>query len=245
MIKYIKELKNRLYLVFINWLSILIISYFYKESILFVVTKPYYNILLKKSYFFIPYFIFTNLTEIFSIYITLVLFFSFQIVITYFMYHLFLFMTPAFYKKEYSFFYLILKIFILTWILSFFISNCYLIPLTWDFFFSFYKLNAVKSTNLHFEAKLIEFIDFYIQLYYIYVIYFQTFTILVLYLNFTKLKIIKKIRKFYYCGFTILATLFSPPDILSQIIISIALIIIYETILFIYIFQNYVKNLIR
>ena len=62
---YIKEIKNRLFLLSLTWVSTFVCSYPYKENILFLCVKPslYY---FKDSSF---YFISTDLTEIFYTYL--------------------------------------------------------------------------------------------------------------------------------------------------------------------------------
>ena len=66
MSKYFIEIRNRLLLLLLTWLSTILISYLYKEILLFSIVQP--NIVFNfsnGSTFF--YFIFTNVTEIFSV----------------------------------------------------------------------------------------------------------------------------------------------------------------------------------
>jgi len=238
MIKYFLEIKNRIFLLLITIFSTSLISYFYKETLLFLVLQPD-RLMLTNGTSKILYFIFTNVTEILSVYIQLITFLSFQITFLYTIYHCFVFLSPAMYKSEYYFVFLFLKISITIWFCSVLLSNVILIPITWDFFYSFQKLFASKFISLHFEAKLTEYLDFYITLYYLCVIYLQVFTILFFVLNYIndKIKIIQKFRKIYYYFFVIFSTLISPPDLFSQFFISLLLIFIYEILVFSIIFK--------
>lgn len=239
MSKYFVEIRNRFLLVLLTWFSTLFISYLYKEILLFSIVQP--NLILDfSSGSTFLYFIFTNVTEVFSVYFQLVLFLSFQIFLLYFFYHMFSFLSPSLFNSEYFYLNFICKIIISIWVFSLILLNYILVPLTWNFFLSFQNLTKAYSFNLHFEAKLDEYLNFYIELYYFSVLYCQVFTILFLFLLYTNtnIKIIRKFRKLNYYLFVIFSTLISPPDILSQIFISITSIALYEILLFSFIFRS-------
>jgi sec-independent protein translocase protein TatC len=239
MAKYILEIKNRLVLLFIAWFSTVLICYLYKETLLFVITQPYTATDFKKP-MNPSYFIFTDVTEILSIYLKLMLFFSFQIFCIYIVYHFFLFASPAFFYVEYSFFGFGVKAMLLIWIISAALSTYFLIPFTWHFFLSFQDFTLTHSFSLYFEAKLKEYLYFYMSSYFLYLFYFQFFTLFVLFLNSTKLssKKIKKSRKFNYYGFVVLSTIISPPEILSQLCIGLIIIFLYELSLLLFLLKN-------
>ena len=97
MLKYLQEIKIRLFLLFLTWLFTVLISYAYKEVLLCVILQ------VTENYNSDFYFIFTNVTEIFSVYIKLIKFLGNQILFLYFFYHLFGFFSPALFKTEYNF----------------------------------------------------------------------------------------------------------------------------------------------
>jgi sec-independent protein translocase protein TatC len=239
MIKYLFELKNRIILILITVVSMLLVSYLYKETLLFLITQPE-RLMNKNNFYSTFYFIFTNITEVLSVYITLVTFFSFQVFLLFTIYHCFVFFSPAMFKSEYYLVFSFFKISISVWFFSVLMSNFLLVPMTWDFFFSFQELFSSKFVNLHFEAKLTEYLDFYILIYYISVFYFQIFTILFFFLSYIsdKVKIIKKFRKIYYYFFVVFSTLISPPDLVSQFIITFVLICMYEILVFVIIIKT-------
>lgn len=241
MTQYLLEIKNRLFILLVTYLSTIVITYYYKEVLLFLIVQPNY-VNNKKSTLF--YFIFTDVTEIFSIYIKLLIFVSFQILIVFILYHIFVFLSPAFLQTEYKYFKMLIKIIILVWCISMFLANYIIIPLTWSFFISFQDLITNKVFNMHFEAKLSEYLYFYISLYYLCSLYFQVFVLLFFILSYvnTNVNNIKKFRKLYYFGFVVFSTLISPPDIVSQMLISIFLIVIYEILLFVFLFKIFKNN---
>lgn len=226
MLKYILEIKNRLFLLFITWISTVFVSYFYKEILLFVIVQ------INENYYPTSfYFIFTNLIEIFNIYIKLIIFLTNQIFVLYFFYHLFYFISPALFKVEYKYFYLVVTRILLVWFFSIIFFNYVFIPLTWNFFLSFQNLISV---NLYFEAKLNEFILFYISLYYLCISYGLVFMVLFFILNYINLNVgfIRKFRKLYYYLFILFSTIISPPDIFSQFFISLFIVTVYECLVF-------------
>lgn len=233
MLKYLLELKNRFFLVFLTWFSVILVGYFYKETLLFLFLE---SEVFVNNEFKVYYFIFTDVIEVFSVYIKLILFISFQFFFFFTLYHIFVFLSYGLFIFEYFYLNYVIQIIIIIWIFSIILSKYLLIPMMWEFFFNFQKLNTI---NLHFEAKLSEYLDFYIKFYYIFIFYCQIFIVFVLLLNYliADLEKIKKFRKLFYFFFVVFATLISPPEIFSQILISLILILFYEWFLFCFIFK--------
>lgn len=243
MINYFFEIKNRLFLLLITYSSTVLILYCYKEILLFLLIFPCHSYKYKKYETF--YFIFTDVTEVFSVYINLIIFMSFQILLIFFSYHTFVFVNSALFKYEYKYFKLIFKSIVTVWLISFCFSHCLIIPLTQFFFLSFQPLIIEKSFDLYFEAKLSEYIYFYINSYYACLFYFQFFATMFFVFNYVIVKIrnIKKFRKAYYVSLIFFSTIISP-DFLTQTLLSIILIIGYEIWWLIFIF-NYLKQNIK
>jgi sec-independent protein translocase protein TatC len=239
--KYYLEIKNRLLLLTLSWISAILVSYCFKEVLLFIVTK--HNIFSSHYTEETFYFIFTDVTEVFSVYITLIFFLGNQILIFHILYHLLVFIALGLYKSEYNYLTFVFKISVCFFFLSVIVFNKVLFPFSWDFFLSFQNFKVLTSLTLHFEAKLSEYLLFYIMFYHICIFYFQTFMLLILFFDYVKneLSIIKSFRKVFYYSFVIFSTLITPPDVFSQFILSTSIIISYEILMFCII----VKNLIR
>lgn len=242
MLKYFLEIKNRLILLVTTWFSTVLISYFYKEILLFLIIYPsiFMNINEDSQLF---YFIFTDVTEVLSVYFELIKFLSFQILYIYIFYHAFIFFAPAFFYPEYLYFKFSIQIIFFIWLVSGIIATYFFIPITWTFFLSFQTLTINHSFNLYFEAKLKEYFYFYTSFYYICEFYCQFFVFFLLILNY--IKILWKFRKFYYYGFIVFSTLISPPDIVSQIFLSIIFVIIYEFLFLFSLLKTHLKLLIN
>lgn len=240
MVKYLLEFRNRLLLLFLSCSYTITMSYLYKEILLFFIIQPNSSYNNSENMLFSPYFIFTEVTEIFYVYMQLLVFISFQIFLFFCLYHIFIFFSFALFKKEYQLFKTIFKLVSAVWFLAAVISHYIIIPLTWSFFLSFQDSLTTDSFNIYFESKITGYFYFYVYFYCVCNTYFQVVSFFFLsftYLNIS-LKNIKKFRKLYYFGFVILSTLLSP-DILSQLLISIFLILVYEIFIFSFIFcQN-------
>jgi sec-independent protein translocase protein TatC len=143
------------------------------------------------------------------------------------------------FKIEFYYLKTFLKFSILVWSCSIILTNSILVPMTWKFFLSFQDVISYKFVKLHFEAKLNEYLTFYILIYHLCIFYCQIFTILFFFFNYVdnKIKAIKKFRKLFYYFFIIFSTLISPPDIFSQIFISGLVILIYELLVFTFLFK--------
>ena len=95
---YIKEIRNRSCFLIITWISTIIISYSYKEKLLFLCLKPNLQYFETSSF----YFIFTDLTEIFTTYLELCYFITNQFFLIKLIYHIIIFISPGLYKFEYK-----------------------------------------------------------------------------------------------------------------------------------------------
>jgi sec-independent protein translocase protein TatC len=225
---YFSEIKNRLILVFILQSSTLLSLYYYKISVLFTFVSP----ILKLGESML-YFIFTSVTEPFSVYLNLTFFINKQLVIVYFLYHFFIFLLPALYKLEFKNLFLLNKILFIAWVFSAFVANLVLIPWTWLFFLDFYSTGCDTNFNTYFESRLVEYLDFYTSFYWVNFLYFQFIGVLFFVLNLPKttLKFVTKYRKIFFFFFFLLAAIVCP-DACSQLIFVAVLISTYELSLF-------------
>lgn len=209
MFSYITEIKNRAFLVLMLACSCFVVLYIYKETILFLIIKNF-----QRSYFVISNFNFlsTDITEIFLIYISLIKFFSLQMICLFCFYNTFVFFVPALYKIEY---FILKKFFfnlILIWFGSFILNNYVLVPLLWEFFFSFQSIHYYSLLDFYFEAKISSYLSFYKAVYFICLLYTACFLIMLTIFSFVvnKFLFIKKYRKVYYYFFFIISTSISP-----------------------------------
>jgi len=232
---YYLEIKNRILLLLFTWASLLMVCYHFKEPLLFIFidSNKYYNN--------VPYFIFTNVDEIFYVYLHLVFFIANQITLMIALYHSLIFLALGLYHSEYIQLKSILKIFIITWLCSIVLLKKIVVPFSWSFFLSFQETNNhLQPASFFFEARILEYFNYFTNFYYICLANCQLLTLSILFLNNMSKKIgtIKRFRKLFYLVFILFSTITTPPDIFSQIIMSFSLILIYELLIFL----KYIKT---
>lgn len=184
------------------------------------------------------YFIFTNVTELFSIYFKVVLFFSVQITLWFLFYHILSFLSTAFYPQEFKFASFLFSSGTFFLFFSCVLSSYIIIPFGWNFFLSFQL-----QQGFYFEAHINEYFTFYTNAYFLCLTYCQLFPILFLF--FVDIQqnylFIKKYRKLYFYVFLLFSTFITPPDLISQILTTFLIGVIYETILLFSIFKFLLK----
>jgi sec-independent protein translocase protein TatC len=235
--KYYSEIKYRLFLILLNWLFTTWINFLYKNSLLFFVINSNSKFINNYKQF---YFIFTDISEIFYANLKIVFFISNQICLILIIYHLLIFLSLGLYKVELLKFRFFLKISLFTWLISAFVCYTYLIPASWYFFLSFQQNGTPQQPILFFfEAKLVDFIKYFIKFYNLCFFNCQFVICLTILLNrYTKTHTqIKIFRKNFYLIFLLFSTIITPPEVLSQVVITFCLITIYEIITFL----NYLK----
>lgn len=239
MFNYFFELKIRILYTVIFCLLLTFISFFYKESLLFFLVEPS----IKFSKGLNPYFIYTNLTEVFSTYLEMAISVSLYLTIPLVFYQLWQFFSPGLYYKEISQIKPIILIGLINYLLiSIFLYNPILSWL-WSFFTSFENAES-DLLGIHFEAKLNEYLKFINHLYFYIGLLLQLFlTTITSFLFFISGNILKLInfRKYFYVSVIVLAALVTPPDVISQLILACPLFFCYELILFIILIQKEYK----
>ena len=231
--KYYLEIKNRILLLIVTWLSLLLVCYYFKEPLLFIFvnSNKYYTDLNT-----MPYFIFTDVGEIFYVYLYLVLFVANQLTILMLFYHFLMFITLGLYPSEYDQLQAAFKVFLFTWLFSLILLKEVVVPFSWSFFLSFQETDEIlQPVSFFFEARISEYLIYFKNLYYVCLINCQVFALLTFLLKNISDTIgtIKAFRKLFYFIFIIFSTLTTPPDIFSQVFVSCCLIIVYELLIFV------------
>lgn len=245
MIDYLIEIKNRVIILIFSSTFTLMAAYFYKRELLFLTVAQFTDDGLNYKNFNFFYIIFTDVKEIFSVYISMITYITGQVMIIFFFYHMFVFVVPTLRHKEYN---IIKKIYccaIITVFISIIISILIIVPLTWEFFLGFQGETFKKPLNWFFDAKLSDFIHFYTTTYYFFSMYFQTFimSLLVYNLLFQNITRIKKLRKVFYFSFLIFSAVVSPPDFIIQVFITFFFLSFYEFFLLLNLFNfNFFRN---
>ena len=234
---HLEELKYRFLYILISFIFSFISFYFFLGEITYLIIKP---LTLNNSK--IHELIYTDMSEAFFASIKLSISFTIIIIIPIILYHLYFFFLPGMYMHEKNkvFKYIIVSI-TLMYISLLFVYN-FFIPIVWDFFLNYdFNLNN-NLFRISFEGKIIEYVNLVTKIFFTFIFCFQFPLIFFIFL---KLKLIstnnlKKYRSLNIVFCFILGALFSPPDVISQILIAIPLCFMYELNI---IFSLYLSNL--
>lgn len=228
------ELKNKGLLTLFSWFFCFFVSYFYKETLLFILTYKTF-LLTKKSYF-----VYTNVMEIFVIYFKLSKFISTQIFAFYFTINLFSFLTPAFYSSEFFFLKKNLLLLISLILFSIFFLISFFFPYLWLFFSNFQKFSLVNL--LHFEVSISDCLSVFIKTYYLLVFYSFIITIAFILIKhlFLKREANVHFRKLIYF-FIFLSLSLNLPEVYSFLTFFV-MQIIYEILLFFLLVKKFLQT---
>nr|YP_010377288.1 Sec-independent protein translocase component TatC [Odontella aurita]QYB22937.1 Sec-independent protein translocase component TatC [Odontella aurita] len=233
------EIQIRSFLIILCWVFTFMTCYYYKSIILFNVVQPYIIFFDNNS----GYFIFTDITEVFSTYIYLCSFITNQFIIFIIFYHILLFLTPGLYRFESQFFKNLLIVNIFGWVCVLTLLQKSIVPTSCNFFLTFQNSVTADTLSFYFEAKINEYLNFYVSIYFIFLSSSQFFIFIFLFST-KYIKILREIkifRKIFYFIFFIFATALTPPDIISQLIVCFSLIIFYEMLNLLSIFYVNIK----
>lgn len=212
---YLQELIFRIIYTSINALFLFILSYRYKQTLI-------YLILPKGAIHFIC----TDITEIFIIYVQVSLIISLVISIKIALIQFYLFLRPGLYRFEAEQGLTFLVIYITLYLSLYFVIYPLMINISWNFF-SFFADNF-QSIQLTLEPKLGDYIKHIKKIGITVNFLFPTLILSIIIINHIKTKHMIKHRKFVYVIALFLATLATPPDCVSQMLLGLFIIKLYE-----------------
>lgn len=232
---YITEFKNRSLFILLTLIANFIILVFYKEQIIYLLGQHQENLF--------PYFITTDLTEIFFSFIKLNMFLAFYCLYPFLLSQIWLFLIPGLYEHEYKILRNLFCISLILYITCTITTYKIFLPYCWKFFSSFELKAEDILVSLHLETRLNEYLSFFIKIFFALNILFHAILILAIVIKKFNLKSLIKKRKLIYLIFFVIATLFTPPDVFSQLFLGIFLIFFFEIFLLsLFIFYEYKKG---
>lgn len=220
---YFNEIKYRSMYVFYSIIITFIIAYIFKQEVFYILSKPLGT-----------HFIYTSLVEAFITHLKIGLLVSIYCTFPLLLYHMWVFILPGLYLYEKKSLRIILLISILLFFLSSQLGYWYIFPVAFDFFLSFQVIGLEKLYHLELQAKMQEYLILNMQLFFSLAFCFQFPIILIL---LSKLKLITlswlvQKRKYFYVLAFVLAAIISPPDVISQFIIAIPILLFFECSIF-------------
>lgn len=228
---YILEIKHRMLYTILGVLWTLIISYRYRQTIIYLLLpEGIYNLLS------------TDLTETFAIYLTIATTVTSIIGITIVVSQIFFFLRPGLYKLESLFLMTLASTIIIVFFTIYGWIYPWLIQITWNFFSS-YNTNFTPI-QLNFEPSLKTYLYHIKNIGLLLTTLGLAFIITRNVLKYSTINILFYYRKFIHLLTLIITAFITPPDPISQLILSTIIITIYELYLFIKLInKKYKENL--
>nr|YP_007890642.1 Sec-independent protein translocase component TatC [Jakoba bahamiensis]AGH24136.1 Sec-independent protein translocase component TatC [Jakoba bahamiensis] len=219
------ELRFRFYYILLSFVFSTICAYMYKESLIQVL-----------SIIVVSHFIYTTLSEAFFSYVHLSFQIGFVITSPLFFFHIWKFFVPGMYLYEKRVLRFFILFFFFLMILSFFFAYQYFIPNVISFFSSF------QEEHLFLQLKISDYLTLVASLYLYLFLIFQIPIFLFVFWKISgfSLQSLGRFRRFIYLFLTILTAILSPPDVLSQILLVIPCLFLYESsILLLHVISKY------
>lgn len=228
LLQHFLELKNRIIFSLVFFMISFIICYIFSDKIYQFLLQPFIDASQDNEN---RKLIYTSPTEAFTTYLKLAfssaLFVSFSIFIA----ELYLFLSPALYKKEKK---NILFIFFFSPILFLcgaVFSYYFILPVAFKFFLGFESQGiSASSLPILLETKISEYLSFITKLLFGFGVAFQL-PILLLFLiklEFLSVNDLRKRRGYCFVGIFLISAVLTPPDILSQVSLAIPMILLFE-----------------
>lgn len=202
------------------------VSYYFSEQIYAFLVQP-----LASSYADpnARRLIYTGLAEAFMTYVHLSLFAGFFLAFPVIAYHLYMFLAPGMYKTERG---VLLPYLVISPVLFFLgaaLAYYFIFPQAWKFFISF-ESKGVGGLPIQLEARVSEYLSLVMQALIAFGLAFQLPVLLTLLarVELVSAQQLAKGRRYAVLIIVVVAAFLTPPDVLSQIGLSIPLYLLYE-----------------
>lgn len=224
---HFNELKIRFIYIFVCFFCTFLVSYINIDIFIFLMIKP-----LNTN------FIFINLFEGFYCFFTTSIFLSCFFLFFIVLYSIFDFIKPGLTKNENKVLVFIIKVEFCINLLSIFFSYQIFLPHLISFLLSFEQNKNEHLFNFFFQARLLDYILISLSIFYLIFILFQFpfFIFLCIQFQIVSFNFFVQFRREFIVLFFLIGCLLSPPDIYSQILLAFPCVLLYELIIFIFIF---------
>lgn len=225
--EHILELKTRVVRCVILFLLLCCIGMFFANTIYNFLAAPLIKAIAENGND--RKLIFTGLTEGFMTHMRVSIFFALGISLPYMLFELYKFLSPGLYKQEKKVILPIILIAILLFFLGISIAYFFVAPIACKFFISFEGI-IHYNIPIVLEARISEYLSTIIQLLLSFGIVFQLPMILLMLckLKVLSVKTLVKYRRHAVVVNFILAAIITPPDVISQVMLALPMVILYE-----------------
>jgi sec-independent protein translocase protein TatC len=218
------ELKNRLLRIICFFIISFGVCYYFIDEIYNFFLSPLSSLISDGN----RKIIYTGLTEAFFSYIKLAIFSAFCITLPVICYQCYAFVTPGLILREKRIVSATLGLSPILFYLGGLFVFYFVMPRAWEFFLSYENSDIILPLVL--EARISEYLSLVIQLTLAFGIAFQLPIIMVILavIGLVSSHALKEKRRIAIVIIFIIAAIFTPPDVISQIALAIPLLLLYE-----------------
>lgn len=242
---FYKEIKNRCFILLLLWVFNATVCFWNKENILFFLFQSVdVGSGSDPMYINETYFVFTDLPEVFSVFMESTLFFTNQLSTLPFLYQLIVFFSTSFRSGELNTIKRMFESFAAGWVLTFIVFKLAALPSMLLFFLTLpNKYNALSPYPILFEAKLNQFLGFCLSVYVtcLLTVEFCAFSLFLIVSKAWSIKI-QKNRKNFYLIVVIMSFLTAPFEVLSQMLLISFILSYWELTVFVRFFYLKGRN---
>ncbi len=216
---HLEELRKRLIVCVISVVIGFVISYFFSEQLFHILVKPLQKELPPDSLL-----IFTGLPEAFFVYLKISMFAGIFLSCPVILWEIWGFVAPGLYdhEKKYIFPFVIFSsiLFIIGLLFCYFI----VFPFAFKFFMG-YSSDIIRAL-----PSIKEYLSFTLKLLLAFGVIFELpiFVLFLAKMGIVNEKMLRSQRKFAILGIFVVAAILTPPDVVSQILMAVPLLVLYE-----------------
>ncbi len=221
--QHLKELKARILICFVVFLCAFGLVYLYADAIYGFIARPLFAISNNKVHF-----VSLHATDIFFLHLRISSWFAFMSLFPFFEWHLYRFIAPGLLKEERTFSRILLISIVILFFAGATVAYVFVIPKSLEYFISFTNESTISGLMLN--QSIVSYLDFIQDIIFGFGLTFQMPILLILLVKFDILTCtsLKRFRRIAIVLIFIFSAIITPPDVLSQILLAIPMMGMYE-----------------
>ena len=229
---HLEEFRNKVIFCVIFFITSFCTCYFFSQEIYKFLLQPFIEISHGGEG---RRLIYTSPGEAFTTYIKLSFYSSIFFSFPFFVFQAYHFLSPGLYKNEKKNILSILLLCPSLFLFGAILAYYFILPIALSFFASFEVHNSLTSLPIQLEARISEYLNMVINLILGFGIAFQLPILLIFLIRFGIMspEDLKSKRRYWIVAIFIISAILTPPDILSQISLTIPMIILFEIVILI------------
>lgn len=231
LLEHLTELKRCLIIAGVALLAGVVVSYVFAEPIYQFLLQPLVDTLPDAAH---RRMIYTGLTEAFFTYIKLAFFGGFMVALPVLLFQIYKFVSPGLYRQEKQVFLPFLFAAPVLFFVGAALAYYMVLPMAWKFLLGFETAGGAGTLPIQLEARVSEYLSLVMHIILAFGVAFQMPVLLTLLVKVGVIDIdmLKRSRRYAIVAVFVFAAIITPPDIISQIMLAVPLLVLYELSIF-------------